>query len=120
MSATGRRPGWVAAVSVAALAIGLAPGLSAGTDAAAVPRHTAGYSLPPANGRFDYQIGGAYRPAAGVRIVDRDRTASPAPGVYDVCYVNAFQTQDYQASWWKRHHRGLLLHDRGRLVEEPG
>ncbi|WP_405847313.1 endo alpha-1,4 polygalactosaminidase [Streptomyces sp. NBC_01518] len=56
--------------------------------------------LPPLHADFDYQIGGAYPPPAGVRIVSRDRTASPAPGLYNICYVNAFQAQpDERASW---------------------
>ncbi|MEV6505356.1 endo alpha-1,4 polygalactosaminidase [Streptomyces sp. NPDC051642] len=56
--------------------------------------------LPPLHADFDYQIGGAYPPPVGVRIVSRDRTASPAPGLYNICYVNAFQAQpDERASW---------------------
>jgi hypothetical protein len=84
---------------------------------------TAGHGIvkPPANGRFDYQIGGSYRPLSSVQIVDRDRTDTPAKGVYNVCYVNAFQTQAEQDHWWKKHHPRLLLRDRkGRPVEDPG
>ncbi|MEV6482922.1 endo alpha-1,4 polygalactosaminidase [Streptomyces sp. NPDC051576] len=56
--------------------------------------------LPSRHADFDYQIGGAYPPPSGVRIVSRDRTASPAPGLYNICYVNAFQAQpDERASW---------------------
>ena len=77
--------------------------------------------LPPANGRFDYQIGGAYKPLASVRVVDRDHTSKPAPGVYNICYINAFQTQAYQDGWWKRHHPTLLLRNaKGTLIEDPG
>jgi hypothetical protein len=77
--------------------------------------------LPPANGRFDYQIGGAYKPLPSVRIVDRDRTSEPAPGVYNICYINAFQTQAYQDGWWRRHHSKLLLRSaKGALIEDPG
>ncbi|KAL0069680.1 hypothetical protein AAF712_003338 [Marasmius tenuissimus] len=47
----------------------------------------------PANGKFDYQIGGVYTPASDVAVVTRDRTASPVSGKYNICYVNAFQTQ---------------------------
>ncbi|GAA2086135.1 endo alpha-1,4 polygalactosaminidase [Aeromicrobium tamlense] len=76
---------------------------------------------PPAGGVADYQLGGAYRPAAKVEIVVRDRTEQPAPGVYSVCYVNAFQTQPGSLRWWKKHHPGLLLRDRkGRVVRDPG
>ncbi|WP_043670197.1 endo alpha-1,4 polygalactosaminidase [Streptomyces xylophagus] len=70
--------------------------------------------LPPRHADFDYQIGGAYPPPAGVRIVSRDRTASPAPGLYNICYVNAFQAQpDGRASW----PADLLLRDtNGKVV----
>lgn len=44
-------------------------------------------------GVADYQLGEPYPPAEDVTVVVRDSTAAPAPGVYSVCYVNAFQTQ---------------------------
>lgn len=74
----------------------------------------AGVRLPPLHAGFDYQIGGAYPPPAGVRIVSRDRTAAPAPGLYNICYVNAFQAQpDAEKSW----PADLLLRDaNGDLV----
>jgi hypothetical protein len=99
---------------VVSAGIALAPPTAVATGAVtAVP--------PPANGRFDYQIGGSYRPAASVAIVDRDRTAKPVAGRYNICYINAFQTQREQDHWWKKHHPDLLLHDRqGRLVGDPG
>src|ERR1043165_73522 len=31
-------------------------------------------TLPPVNGKVDYQLGGAYTPPTGVTIVSRDRT----------------------------------------------
>jgi hypothetical protein len=78
-------------------------------------------TLPPANGQFDYQLGGPYPPAASVAIVDRDRTAAPAAGKYNICYINAFQAQTDEAAWWKTHHDDLLLKDRrGRYVIDPG
>jgi hypothetical protein len=77
-------------------------------------------TLPPANGPFDYQLGGAYAVPAGTQIVTRDRTASPEPGVYSICYVNAFQTQPEQLKWWRAHHPSLLLRRRGREVQDPG
>jgi hypothetical protein len=58
---------WLAVLVVAALGA-----TSAG--AAASPAVV----LPPADGQFDYQLGGAYPPAPGVAIVDRDRSAPPA------------------------------------------
>ncbi|KAF6742933.1 glycoside hydrolase family 114 protein [Ephemerocybe angulata] len=65
--------------------------------------------LPPENGQFDYQLGGEYTPPPGTQIVVRDRTASPAPNVYNICYINAFQTQPDETAWWKANHHTLLL-----------
>jgi hypothetical protein len=80
--------------------------------------------LPPANGRFDYQIGGAYKPARSVDIVDRDRGSHPAPGVYNVCYINAFQTQAESDRWWRARHPNLLLRNAtgmpSRILAGPG
>ena len=54
----------------------------------------ADWTLPPANGKFDYQIGGDYALPTGVQVVSRDWFAGTAPsGAYGICYVNAFQTQ---------------------------
>lgn len=41
----------------------------------------------------DYQLGGGYTPAPGVTVVVRDSTDRPAPGLFNICYVNGFQTQ---------------------------
>lgn len=48
--------------------------------------------LPP-GAVADYQLGGGYPPAPGVTVVVRDSTDTPAPGLYNICYVNGFQTQ---------------------------
>ena len=53
----------------------------------------ASFAPPPADARFDYQIGEAYRPPAGVRVVSRDWSARPPRRGYAICYVNAFQSQ---------------------------
>ncbi|MFZ3598073.1 endo alpha-1,4 polygalactosaminidase [Streptomyces sp. BH104] len=72
---------------------------------------------PTPDARFDYQIGGAYKPPAGVRAVSRDRGDAPARGLYNVCYVNAFQAQPDAVTWWRTHHDDLLLRDDdGKLV----
>lgn len=76
-------------------------------------------SLPPANQPFDYQLGGAYTPGSGVGIVVRDRLAPPAPGKYNICYVNAFQTQPAEAKWWLRNHPDLLVRKNGTYVADP-
>ncbi|MHA5047785.1 endo alpha-1,4 polygalactosaminidase [Streptomyces sp. SD15] len=70
--------------------------------------------LPPLHAGFDYQIGGVYPPPSGVRIVSRDRAAAPAPGLYNICYVNAFQVQPGEQRQWPA---DLLLRDaRGEVV----
>ncbi|NSC24760.1 endo alpha-1,4 polygalactosaminidase [Streptomyces albus subsp. chlorinus] len=68
---------------------------------------------PPKHAGFDYQIGGGYRPADGVRVVSRDRGDRPASGRYNLCYVNAFQAQPDALDWWEQHHPRLLLRTGG-------
>ncbi|MFE2294070.1 endo alpha-1,4 polygalactosaminidase [Streptomyces sp. NPDC059452] len=75
--------------------------------------------LPKADATFDYQIGGAYTPPAGVKALSRDRGAKPVRGLYNVCYVNAFQTQPDAMGWWQKKNPDLLLRDgRGRPVDD--
>jgi hypothetical protein len=66
-------------------------------------------AAPPVAAPWDYQIGGAYAPPAGVRVVSRDRTAAPAAGLYNICYINAFQAQPDATDWWRANHPDLLL-----------
>lgn len=92
-------------------------GLSVTTTAAS----NTGFTLPPANGKWDYQIGGPYTPAAGVQVVSRDRTVAPAPGLYNICYVNVMQTQPNESgqstsnppygttAWWLQNHPNVVL-----------
>lgn len=68
----------------------------------------AGVLLLPATG-VDYQLGGAYEPPVGVGIVARDRQESPASGAYNICYVNAYQTQPGTLRWWRAKHPRLVL-----------
>lgn len=75
--------------------------------------------VPPIDAPADYQLGGPYPPAPGVRIVARDRTAPPA-GEYAICYVNAFQTQGQEVRWWRLRHPDLLLRRKGHMVRDPG
>ncbi|GAA3526161.1 endo alpha-1,4 polygalactosaminidase [Aeromicrobium panaciterrae] len=79
-----------------------------------------GVALPPAAGVADYQLGGAYEPAASVQIVTRDRTDEPVPGRYNICYVNAFQTQPGELDFWQSRHPSLLLHHDGELLVDHG
>jgi hypothetical protein len=76
--------------------------------------------LPTGTG-FDYQLGGSYAPPVGVGIVTRDSTESPAAGLYSICYVNGFQTQDGDRSFWLHKHPTLVLRYRsGTPVTDPG
>ncbi|MGW6954660.1 endo alpha-1,4 polygalactosaminidase, partial [Streptomyces chartreusis] len=75
------------------------------------PGGDAKVELPEPGIGFDYQIGGAYPPPGGVEAVSRDRTAKPAPDVYNICYVNAFQAQPDAGDWWEEHAPDLVLRD---------
>lgn len=66
---------------------------------------------PAAGMAFDYQIGGGYAPPSGVEAVSRDREDEPADGLYNVCYVNAFQTQPGELKRWEKTDPDLLLRD---------
>ncbi|WP_193103924.1 endo alpha-1,4 polygalactosaminidase [Brachybacterium sp. FME24] len=74
-------------------------------------------ALPPHEGGFDYQLGGAY--AADVAVVVRDASADPQPGAYSICYVNGFQTQPDEAELWLDHSELLLRDDAGDPVTDP-
>ncbi|MEV5869102.1 endo alpha-1,4 polygalactosaminidase [Streptomyces tendae] len=99
---TSRKPvlAGIGATAVLVTAAALVPGSS--------PAEAATYTPPPAHAGFDYQIGGAYTPPAGVEVVSRDHTAAPAPGLYNICYVNAFQAQPGAEQDWDD---DLLLRD---------
>jgi hypothetical protein len=68
-----------------------------------------GYLLPPTGAGWDYQIGGGYEVPADAGIVSRDREDVPADGVYNVCYINAFQTQQHEVATVWDANRGLLV-----------
>lgn len=84
--------------------------LSTALASAALPAQ-----LPPSGGKFDYQLGGATKPAPGVRVVVRDRQDPIARGVFNICYINGFQTQPHERAFWRKH-RSLLLNKNGKLV----
>ena len=85
---------------------------SGGTAATVVP--------PPAGAGFDYQLGGASSVPEGVTVVARDSTESPAGAGYDICYVNAFQSQPADAELWRTERAQLLLRDAaGRPLVDP-
>ncbi|WP_129787923.1 endo alpha-1,4 polygalactosaminidase [Promicromonospora panici] len=85
------------------------PGQGAGQDSASV--EVTDVTLPPTNGRFDYQLGTAYELEGGLDVVVRDATADPAARAYNICYVNGFQTQPGEADLWLDGNEDLLLHD---------
>ncbi|WP_110338083.1 endo alpha-1,4 polygalactosaminidase [Prauserella flavalba] len=89
--------------------------------ACASPAGAPGREPFPAGARFDYQVGAAYPPPGGVTLVVRDSTAPPAPGVYNVCYVNGFQTQPQERERWLAERRDLVLSGKdGQPVTDPG
>jgi hypothetical protein len=51
-----------------------------------------------------------------VGIVDRDWSDPPVAGKYNVCYVNAFQTQPEDFDFWTTQHPDLLLRKDGAWV----
>jgi len=69
----------------------------------------------PVRTHVDYQLGGVRAVPASVGIVVRDRTARPASGRYNVCYVNGFQTQPDERRFWQ-HRPRLVLRKHGRPV----
>jgi hypothetical protein len=97
------------------------PGASRGPSRSSRPSPTpAALRLPPPNAAFDYQLGGAYPPPAGVTVVSRDRTEAPAPGLYAICYINGFQIQPGEEGWWQAHHPALILRGKdGKPVVDP-
>jgi Glycoside-hydrolase family GH114 len=101
-------------VATITLALGAVPGLVGSPDARLAAAKTV--LGPPAKAPFSYQIGGAFAPEPGVLIVDRDRLARPAIGLYNICYVNAFQAQPQARRWWLAHHPDLLLFRHGHPV----
>ena len=88
-------------------------GAAADASAADASAADAALRLPPANAGFDYQLGGSYPPPAGVRVLARDRTAQPVPGLYNICYVNGFQIQPGEQAFWETNHPELMLSDAG-------
>ena len=55
---------------------------------------------------------------------DRNRDArprdTPAPGLYNICYINGFQTQTDEEAWWLSLYPDLILRDSGgNPVRDP-
>ncbi|MFE7778166.1 endo alpha-1,4 polygalactosaminidase [Streptomyces sp. NPDC057445] len=86
---------------------------SGGHPEAKPPASPSKVTLPPVHAGFDYQLGGPSTLPTGVTVVARDHTAPPAQGIYNICYVNAFQAQPGAEKEWDA---GLLLRDKGGEV----
>lgn len=116
----------ITAVALTAMVAWALTGCMTDTQEASPSTHGTGpIALPPVEGVFDYQLGGAYDQVdtgsgpVTIDVVVRDATAQPLPGAYNVCYVNGFQTQPGDAGFW-RDHDTLLLHDEaGAPVVDP-
>ncbi|MCW2947610.1 MAG: hypothetical protein JWR24_4327 [Actinoallomurus sp.] len=102
--------------AVSVMALSLADGASSRPVGPSPSPRAARVVPPPANATFDYQIGASYAPARGVRVLSRDRSGEPAAGLYNICYVNAFQAQPDELNWWKKTHPELLLRGAGGAV----
>jgi len=97
---------------VALLALVLTGSVAAPAVAGAPDR-----TLPPVGVDFDYQLGGNRSVPDRVGIVVRDRTASPLSGVYNICYVNGFQTQPDAKKFWKKRWHLVLKKDGEAVVD---
>ncbi len=52
--------------------------------------------------------------------MSRDRTEAPAPGLYNICYVNGFQIQPGEGEWWAANHPDVILRGKdGKPVIDP-
>ncbi|MER7835969.1 endo alpha-1,4 polygalactosaminidase [Streptomyces sp. NPDC096040] len=67
-------------------------------------------TLPPTHVGWDYQINRGYTPPADAKVVSRDHDEEPAAGLYNICYINAFQAQKGAEGDWDD---DLLLRDSG-------
>ncbi len=98
-------------------ALGIIATLVGGMLCSSTSDAAAAVTTPPPHAGFDYQIGSAYTPPSGVTVVSRDHDASPAAGLYNICYVNAFQAQTGAEGDWDA---DLLLRDAsGKVVKDP-
>ncbi|GAA1879552.1 endo alpha-1,4 polygalactosaminidase [Streptantibioticus ferralitis] len=122
LSAVTRAPGLGSSHAAGPTPVGTpsAPASKPGAGSPTAPAGAAGSGTPgkqvvppTAHTTFDYQIGSPYRPASGVGAVSRDRAAGAVAGLYNVCYINAFQAQPDATAWWQSGHPGLLLRNDG-------
>ncbi|MEO6084114.1 MAG: endo alpha-1,4 polygalactosaminidase [Umezawaea sp.] len=110
-------------LGVAAVALGLVAcsvqARPAEVGEVSVPVSAAARTFPD-GAAADYQLGGAYPPPVGVALVVRDSTEAPAEGLFNVCYVNGFQTQPAEREVWLSERRDLVLSGKdGQPVIDP-
>lgn len=111
-------PPFVAVIGALATTCALLTGASApSASAASAVLAQAQVRALPVDTRFDYQLGGVRAVPRRVGIVERDRTAAPLKGRYNICYVNGFQTQVNEEGFWRTRMR-LVLHRAGKPVED--
>lgn len=82
------------------------------------------YTLPPSTGGFDYQIAGRYTPDPRVSIISSDPAIADGRPLdttrYNICYLNALQTQPEHYEWWMANYPHLILLDEnGDPVHDP-
>lgn len=100
-----RRAALLLSVTVTVLLTLLSPAGPASADSAVIPSDT----------DVDYQLSGPAPVPDNVGIVVRDRRAKPLKDKFNVCYVNAFQTQPEAKRFW-RDRWGLVLKRDGKPV----
>ncbi|HEY4267723.1 MAG TPA: endo alpha-1,4 polygalactosaminidase [Galbitalea sp.] len=136
MRVSGRRQSRVGAVSAAtagvtvvavvALLVGCAAGQATPGEGASSPvLSSRGIQPLPTGAKVDYQLGGGYSAPSGVSVVTRDSTDQPAAGLYNICYVNGFQTQGEDRAFWLDEHPTLILRSPrgtapGTPITDPG
>lgn len=110
--------GWMSRAAVAAIIVGAMVIAGTGCTAAAP---SGGIRPLPTGTKFDYQLGGSYSPPTGVTIVTRDSTSKPVAGLYNICYINGFQTQSQDKAFWLEEHPTLVLrYASGKPIFDPG
>ncbi len=105
---------WASYLLLLAVLMTAAPAWSAAVAAEPTPG-TSAPAGPPVSTSWDYQLGGDRPVPDHVGVVVRDRTSEPLAEVYNVCYVNGFQTQPDARRFWRRHWR-LVLKESGEPV----
>ena len=102
---------WCAALLLTLLLAAPAVPAAAGDDPVPTPLPTP----LPTGVAWDYQLGGDRPVPDDVGVVVRDRRSEPLAGLYNVCYVNGFQTQPGAKRFWRDHWR-LVLKRHGKPV----